>query len=60
MKLATHITAEKGKELIKTANDRIKITLTVDKIEKYQIYFTKNHIELFDCITEKIIYEKVK
>lgn len=31
MKLATHITAEKGKELVKTANQYINIELTVYK-----------------------------
>ena len=31
MKLATHIIAEKGKELIKTANQYINIELTVHK-----------------------------
>lgn len=31
MKLATHITAEKGKELVKTANNYINIKLTVHK-----------------------------
>lgn len=44
MILATTIQAEKGKELVKTANERIHITLTRNKIPIYFIYFDINKI----------------
>lgn len=51
MKLAINIQSEKGKEIIKTANERIHITLTRDRVPKYFIYFDNRSIVVEDIPT---------
>lgn len=48
MKLATIITSERGKEMVKTANEYLLFDLTVNKqsigqVELYLYYDTKDH-----------------
>lgn len=50
MKLATHITAEKGKELVKTANEYINIELTENKINKITVLFTGGYIRITEAV----------
>jgi hypothetical protein len=57
MKLATIIQTERGKELIKTANERIEITLTVDKKPRYFIALYANDTFVIEHIdTNKELY----
>ena len=61
MILATTIQSEKGKEIIKTANEFINIELTNNRVLKYQIHFQKDYLKLLNCRNGKILYaEKYK
>lgn len=59
MILATTIKSEKGKEIIKTANEYIKFTVTKERRQKFDITFTGEALEILrysDGITEIIPY----
>jgi len=46
MKLASTIKSEKGKPLIKTANEIIFITFTKDRQQKFDVMFDGNKLEV--------------
>lgn len=59
MKLATTITTERGKPVIKTANECIRMSLSKDRINKFDIMFDGDKIEVlryFDASIETIEY----
>lgn len=53
MKLATHITAEKGKELVKTANVSINMVLTNNKKQEYTICYNTSGLQVYKTVNNK-------
>lgn len=63
MKLACTIRSERGKEVTKTGNEEINITLTNERRQKFDIKFTGEKIEVmryFDASVEVINYDPYK
>ena len=59
MKLATIIRAERGKAILKTANECINMSLSKDRINKFDIMFDGDKVEVlryFDGSIETISY----
>lgn len=63
MKLSATITSERGKPIIKTANECIRFILTLDRRQKFDIMFDGEKIEVLrysDGTIETLEYIKGK